>query len=102
MQTVNIEALAERLATLRIQSKAIESQISKVTEELMLHMHPGQRVLTPEYTVMVQPGRSQFTWNRREEKKAVEEEAFKKGMGDYTVGKPYLVLRFLKQADMNE
>jgi hypothetical protein len=100
--TINIEALAERLATLRIQSKAIESQINKVTEELMLHMKPGTAVRTPEYSVTCQLGRSSFKWNSKKEKKAVEANALKQGMGDYIIGKNFIDCRFLKQADYAE
>ena len=102
MPTVNIEALAERLATLKVQSKNIQGQIDTVAAELLEHMKPGTAVNTPEYRVTCQPGRSSFKWNNPNERKQVEENAFKQGMGDYVVGKPFVDCRFLKQADFSE
>lgn len=102
MQTINLEALAERLATLKLQAKNIQSQIDITTAELLDNMKPGAAVSTPEYRVTCQPGRSAFKWSSKEEKKQVEENAFKQGMGDYVIGKNFIDCRFLKQADFSE
>jgi hypothetical protein len=102
MQTITVEVLADKLARLKLESKSIQTEIDTVNVALLEHMKPGTAVNTPEYRVTCQPGRSSFKWNNPTERKAVEANAFKQGMGDFTVGKPFIDCRFLKQADYAE
>lgn len=92
------EQLAERYATLKNQIKSLDAQLKVVTGELSTIMKPGDAVVTPEYRLSCNPGRSVFTWLcSKEKKKEFEDQLIKAGIADVKVGEAYIQLRFLKQ-----
>lgn len=97
--SVSLDALAERYATLKVQADQIKVQMEAVKDELLLNMHPGDAVATPEYKVTCNPGRSSFTWICSEaEKKSLQDHLIKQGVADIKVGDPYVQVRFRKEA----
>ena len=97
-QSVSLDALAERYATLKNQTDILKRQMDLVKDELLLYMTPGQAVKTPEYSVTCNPGRSSFTFTCSEdEKKALQNHLIQQGVADIKVGDPYIQCRFVKQ-----
>jgi hypothetical protein len=97
--TVKTEQLAERYATLKVEIKRLDAKLKEITEELMLQLKPGDAVVTPEYRLACNPGRSVFTWLcSKEKKKEFEEQLIKQGIADIKLSDPYIQIRFLKQA----
>lgn len=97
MITTN-DRLAEQYATLKAEIKKLDVKLKGITEELMKNMKPGDAVVTPEYRLACNPGRSSFTWLcSKEKKKEFEEQLIKAGIADMKVGEPYIQIRFLKQ-----
>lgn len=98
--TPKTEQLAAQYAALKHQSKLIQQQLDKISAELLEHLPSGHAVVTPEYRVSCNPGRSQFSWIcSKEEQKKIQEALVEKKVADFTVGKTYVQIRFLKQAD---
>lgn len=99
-QTKHTEALAERYATLKAQSKLIESQLKKVTEELLSTMTPGSAITTDEYRLSCNPGRSSFTWTCTEDtKKRIQNALIEQKVADIKIGDPFVQIRFSKVTD---
>jgi hypothetical protein len=97
MITTN-DQLAERYATLKVEIKRLDAKLKDITEELMKSMKPGDAVVTPEYRLACNPGRSSFTWLcSKEKKKEFEEQLIEAGVADMKVGTPYIQIQFLKQ-----
>lgn len=98
------DQLAERYATLSVQSKNIERQMREAADELNCLLADGEILRTPEYTVSKNQGRKVLFWTEagKPQKKQFEQELIKQGFMTEKIGESYVSCRFTKQAESEE
>jgi hypothetical protein len=100
--TKNLDALAAKYATIKAQVKQLDSQLKVISNELLLDMHPGDAVQTPEYSVGCFAGKASKHWTEsgKKHRAAFEDELIKQGFMDVKISDPFVQIRFKKEADI--
>ena len=100
-QTTQLDVLASKYATLKHQIDQLKVQFETVRDELLLEMHPGDKIENPEYNVTCYAGKSSIVWTKAGEvqKKQFQNELIKQGLMDIKIGDPFVQVRFVKQSE---
>jgi hypothetical protein len=100
-KSTNLDALASKYATLKHQIDGLKVQFESVRDELLLEMHPGDKIENPEYNVTCYAGKSSVIWTKAGEahKKEFQNTLISQGLMDIKIGDPFVQVRFVKQAE---